>query len=431
MKSNFIKLCCLFACFLFTGQAILGSSNISPINLFENVGLFSDLCNVGSSLSIENESNSSPIKIIDVINRSISKEQNKNTIIFNSNDNPDSIVNGGPKDIVINFLNALNERDFVKAYGFCSGKRWGSLDFFSSKNSYGGINSVEIINIDSAIVKDNSTAHVVVVSQVNDPINGNGLYEQDFQLKLMNDQKWSITEIKLISSNRPQDNWNLNQGNQLWITDDQGKSYINYMYSRIFNRAEDEDPSNKMVREIQPLYFFKAENEEYALAVVENQGPDYGSSVGHCDLFLFTKKNSNLWALSDFLLKAGGGGMYGYSGAFERVLRIGKHSAGIVISGGQTHMGSYFFDDIILVRDGKLTHLLNVGRESSYGNWDDNDGYKLCEQLEYKFIKSEKEMYDLQLKRIDCLGVKKPTNQTKISFENNKYVIPNIFYISN
>lgn len=334
-----------------------------------------------------------------------------------------------PEDVLRNFFDALNQRNFKKAFDYCKGPRWGTLDFFASEKSYGGITAVKINSINTIDLSTSNTK-IMAMTQVTDPTNGSGEFEQEFTLELQANKQWMITTIKLIASNRPQDNWNLKLTKQDWISYKDIETFTSRKYENIPNPSLTDNPADTMLRALQPLHFFKADNIEYSLAIVENNGPFYGASEGWCDLFLFRRTENGKWEFCDEMLETNGGGMYGNSGNFETMLRIGKHNAGIVLSGGQTHMGSFFYDDIIMVSNGKLTKLLTITTHHSYGNWEGNEGYKVCEDIHYKFLKNENEMYDLHLILSDCL-TKKQLKKVSISFKDGNYIIPDSFVFSN
>lgn len=177
----------------------------------------------------------------------------------------------------------------------------------------------------------------------------------------------------------------------------------------------------------EPLHFFKADDVLYALQIIENQGPGYGVSVGWCDLALFRKERDN-WKLQELMLHAGGGGMYGNSGQFKGLLRTGRHAAGIVLSGGQTHMGELYHDDIVLLKDGKLSSLLMLYTHHSYGEWDENkDAFKVCEENTYEFLESDKEWYDLRIIRNNCLDKQEQEVERVVLTYKDGYTIPEGF----
>ncbi len=177
----------------------------------------------------------------------------------------------------------------------------------------------------------------------------------------------------------------------------------------------------------EPLYFFETAGISYALQVIENQGPFFGVAVGWCDLALF-KKGKDGWKLADVLLRAGGGGMYGNSGQFKEMIKVGRDAGGIVLSGGQTHMGELFHDDIVLLQNGKLRPLVMIYTHHSYGDWEDNaDGYKVCEDNDYRFLESDRELFDLRIIRNNCLDKQvKEVERVTLPY-NNGYAIPQQF----
>lgn len=202
-----------------------------------------------------------------------------------------------------------------------------------------------------------------------------------------------------------QSGWNLSLKDQPGFTAADAQKLIKPLYDTMDLRYELEygELRDTMELNFEPLRFFEADDVQYALQVIENQGPGYGVSVGWCDLALFRKEQDG-WKLQELMLHAGGGGMYGNSGQFKGLVRIGKHAAGIVLSGGQTHMGELYHDDIVVLRQGKLSTLLMLYTHHSYGEWDESkDAFKVCEENAYEFLESDKDWYDLRIIRSNCL----------------------------
>jgi hypothetical protein len=410
--------------------------NVLVVNTFDSSG------KIGHYQKMEHQldKNGNAVSTLTYTNGKLNRNEKRNIIYYDYNKSStqyniyttDSLkIREQPDEVLRHFFTALNNRDYKKAHSYCVGTRWGTAEYFASEKSYGGITAVQIKSIGNIDRSYGNTAKVVTRTQITDPVNGSGEFEQRFILEIQANEHWKIAKTELIASNRPQDNWNLQLTAQNWISFDAVDAYLAKVYDTIPNDPQTDSTEDTLERSLQPLHFFKADSKEYAVAIVEVRGPFYGASLGHCDVFLFTKTDKNKWALSDQLLEAGGGGMYGNPGEFESILRIGIHSAGIVLSGGQTHMGAFFHNDIIEVKNGKMKHMLNIGIHHSYGNWEGHDGYKVCEDLNYKFLKSNQDLYDLQLKVTDCLeGSKKKEKSITIPAKDGKYTIPEGYIFS-
>lgn len=178
------------------------------------------------------------------------------------------------------------------------------------------------------------------------------------------------------------------------------------VYDTVSNQALGDMPGDTIEREFNSLVFFQSNEDLYGVAVVENRAPAYGASVGWCDVFVF-KKEPNGWMRTDFMLNAGGGGMYGNPGEFEELVLTGDHSVGIVLSGGQEHMGSNYHHDVINLQNGKLDFLVHIATYYNYGDGAGDD-FKLviCESNSYSFVPNGKAVYDLKIIKSNCLNDK-------------------------
>ncbi len=325
-----------------------------------------------------------------------------------------------PNDVVRDFFEALNKKDFSKAYSYCKGNRWGTLQQFSNTKMYGGITSVKIEKIEESKDDFSNILSLETKTELQDPINGNGVFVQKITLEKGQFDLWKITAIKLISSNRPQDNWNLKMPNQPDFTIADVEKFTNPIYKKIGNEPQTESIQDTISRDIASIEFLKTDKAVYAIAICENRCPMYGVSVGWCDIFIFKKEN-NKWNLTEKMLEAGGGGMYGSPGEFNGLVRIADDAVGIVLSGGQTHMGSLFHDDIVNFKDGKLKKLVSIYTHHSYESGMGNDS---CEDNSYRFEKNGSNNYDLKIKKSSCLE-KKPKKPIEVVIPyNNGYTIP-------
>lgn len=327
------------------------------------------------------------------------------------------------------FYKALGDRDFTRAYSLCKGARWGTPEQFASVAMYGGIHEVHIRDIKYENDTHGNQANVSLTADVRDSVNGDGIYVQQFALKKQADNTWKITDITLLKTNRAQNGWNLKLIDQPGLTLREVSRRLKPVYDTVGNEPQTENSADTIERTITGLHFYQAPTGIYAVAVVASQGPGYGVSVGWCDLFVFAKRQDK-WVMTDVSLEAGGGGMYGYSGQFEQLIQVGVNTVGVVISGGQTHMGALFHNDIIAITEGQLKHLVSVHTHSSYGDLEGkSDGYKKCLNNNYRFLKSEKDLYDLQIIRTDCLDGKKEKQLEKVIIPATKgtYKIPAAF----
>ncbi|GEN78082.1 hypothetical protein [Chryseobacterium hagamense] len=176
---------------------------------------------------------------------------------------------------------------------------------------------------------------------------------------------------------------------------------------------------------------FTLRHTKFAAMAVENRYPFAGASIGHCDLFIF-RFNGEKWETADFMREAGSGGMYGNSGSLTQMVRIGKEAVVFALAGGQTHMGTLYYDDLVLFRHGRLQKAGMVETQYSYGDWDDDaEGTRFCFDIQYEFLPSGKPVYDLQLVKRSCLKEDQNKILDKIivpfSDKNNRYEIPETF----
>ena len=179
---------------------------------------------------------------------------------------------------------------------------------------------------------------------------------------------------------------------------------VKSIYDTVANLPQTESKSDTITRDDAQLVYYKDQSGQYYVYVVENRGPMYGVSVGWCDLFIF-KKLDGRWKLNDFRLQAGGGGMYGNPGNFEKLEQIGEENKAIVLSGGQTHMGNNFNLTMIELTNGKLGGTFGFPTLHDYGEGAGDD-YKLtvCDENRYFFRKVPgRKNYDLVLERFNCL----------------------------
>lgn len=337
-------------------------------------------------------------------------------------------TNAGPGKVLELFFDALNKQDFSRAYSYCRGKRWGSLQQFSSVQMYGGITRVQVRSIKPPEKNTGNSVSMEASTEVDDPTNGDGNFVQNFILEKDAGGTWKITDIKLLSNSRNIDNRNLKIPAQADFGLKDVAKLTRHIYDTLSNEPQTSDAADTVKRSFTTLKFVKAGNALFAFAICENTGPGYGVSVGWCDVFAFTKSN-NKWIMTDYLLQAGGGGMYGYSGSFDTLLRVGKEALGIVLDGGQTHMGTHFFKDIIALQNGKLSPLVSVTTYHDYASGA-QDVLTVCQQNKYSFEKNGREMYDLKIVQYDCRKGEQKKATVVIPYKEG-YTIPDKFIFEN
>lgn len=222
------------------------------------------------------------------------------------------------------------------------------------------------------------------------------------------------------------------QVNDTALSEGKVESLLRPIYDTL-NLKPFEEESDSIALSYSQILRFSLGNRKYAAMAVENRHPFYGASTGHCDFFVFTFDGTK-WKISDLLLQAGGGGMYGNPGSFDGIVKTGINSFGFVVSGGQTHMGTHYYDDIVIFENSKLKNLLQITTNSSYGDWEEKseeNPNRYCEDISYKFLPSDKQYYDLKLSKSSCL----PEDKEKIieekviayDFKAKKYLIPDSF----
>ncbi|MBK6507343.1 MAG: serine/threonine protein kinase [Ignavibacteria bacterium] len=102
-----------------------------------------------------------------------------NTTSSNTSSSSSSSQISQPENVVKWFINDLGKRDFSSAYNLQRNKAWGSLSFFSSTKSFGGITSTSL-NETRTNYESSSDASVYVDYYSYDPVNKDGRYKQNF-----------------------------------------------------------------------------------------------------------------------------------------------------------------------------------------------------------------------------------------------------------
>lgn len=331
------------------------------------------------------------------------------------------------RGLVENFYNALGNRDFATAYGLCMGKNWGTLQQFSSVRMYGGIYQVTFTKCEYRKSELPGTVEVLADVSVKDSVNGDGRFIQNFYL-VQEGSQWRIRRIALLETDRAEKGWNLKLISQPGLSEKDMRQHLKPIYDTASRLSGSGEPIDKLKRTISTPKFFQAPDGTYAVVVVQNSCSECGVAfTGWCDVFVF-RQEGRQWAITDFELRAGGGGMYGNSGVADRpLLRAGVNIAGLVITGGQYHMGDlYEFDNILAIEAGRLSHLVSV--TTQYSN--ENSGRQSdldCRKVDYRFLASGKPHFDLQLILTNCLGKSRETGRKIIPYTNNSYIIPGAY----
>jgi hypothetical protein len=204
------------------------------------------------------------------------------------------------------------------------------------------------------------------------------------------------TVVKLVEKRPSLDKDSLSQSDAEWL--------VKPVYDTVANSPQTDSPADTITRDDASLKYVEDQSGKYYVYVVENRGPMYGTSLGWCDVFIFKKENGK-WRLNDFSLQAGAGGMYGNPGSLEKLIKIGDERLGIVISGGQAHMGNNYHVTVIEFGDGKLGNNFQLSTHHDYGEGAGDD-YKItvCDENEFYFKKgSNSKNYDLIIKRFNCV----------------------------
>lgn len=240
--------------------------------------------------------------------------------------------------------------------------------------------------------------------------------------KVQNLDSVAVVKDKKVAAKMPAFN-----GDSLQITDAQ--ILVKSVYDTVANLPQTDSKADTITRDDAHLKYFKDQSGQYYVYVVENRGPMYGVSLGWCDVFIF-KKSDGIWKLNDFLLQAGGQGMYGNPGTFEKLEEIGEDNKAIVISGGQTHMGNNFDVTMIELSNGKLGSTFGFPTLHDYGEGAGDD-YKLtvCDENRYHFRKVPgRKNYDLILERFNCLDEESSIKVDSVVIPyRNGYDIPERF----
>lgn len=228
--------------------------------------------------------------------------------------------------------------------------------------------------------------------------------------------------------------WNLNLARQAGLTSDDIEDFLQSVYDTVSSEPYTDKATRTVQRATGKPQFFQTPAGVYGIVVVENRITMFAGSTGWCDAFVFQQTASE-WVMTDFKLRAGGGGMYGNSGEFKNLLQAGDHVTGLVITGGQMHMGVLLmFDDILAIENGRLYHMAHITTHHRQGEFGSDHAHapKMCDKNSYKFIPSDKQHYDLQIIRSSCLPAISGREMGKVIIPcvNKKYALPAAFLFS-
>ncbi|RFS19259.1 hypothetical protein DVR12_23785 [Chitinophaga silvatica] len=181
-------------------------------------------------------------------------------------------------------------------------------------------------------------------------------------------------------------------------------------------------PSVELTRTTDSIIYFKQNNNIYCLAMFTNTAKGAGAPVsGWVDVWAF-KKADDRWQTISYLIEAGGGGMYGSSGYFNNLIKVGDKLTGVVIGGAITHMGSNAsWDDLIVLKDDKLMKVLHLVTQSSY---EGATGMQKCNENRWLLEHSGKEFYDLIIVSGSCINGFLPINKITIPYKDGSYKVP-------
>ncbi|SHL40028.1 hypothetical protein SAMN05444266_103210 [Chitinophaga jiangningensis] len=184
-----------------------------------------------------------------------------------------------------------------------------------------------------------------------------------------------------------------------------------------------EGTNEKIDRTLDTILYFRQQNNTYCMAVYKNQGSKGSAPVsGWVDVWVFKKVNDH-WQLADKMLEAGGGGMYGNSGYFDKLLAFGPDATGIIINGGITHMGtSASWDDVLTFSNDKLSKAFHI---VTYDAYEGPTGRSSCNSVKwYMEPGSSGEAFDLVIVPGSCMAQNTPLERIVVSARDGKYAVP-------
>lgn len=202
-----------------------------------------------------------------------------------------------------------------------------------------------------------------------------------------------------------------------------GEAQVNQLTKSVYDTVPTEVANDKVSRALDSLQFFRQDGSTYCLAAFRNEIKDGGAPPsGWVDIWLF-KNNNGSWQHVAHELNAGGGGMYGNSGYFNGLVKLGGHSTGIVIVGGITHMGSnVFWDDVLAFSNDRLSSAFSLVTDNSYEN---GSGTGQCSYNKWQMQPvAGEENYRLVIITGSCMSSNVPLEKTVVPFKNGSYSVP-------
>lgn len=179
---------------------------------------------------------------------------------------------------------------------------------------------------------------------------------------------------------------------------------------------------DEIERNLDTIMYVQQGNSPYCLAFYTNRAKS-GAGVfsGWVDVWVFKKEGAG-WQTAATMLRAGGGGMYGNSGYFDKLVKMGTNTIGIVISGNITHMGSDFsWDDVIAWTGNKLEAQFSLPTQDIYDN---GTGNQKCVTNHWMFQPGAQEHYDLLVFPGSCLASSLTLDKVTVPFRNGRYTLP-------
>lgn len=207
---------------------------------------------------------------------------------------------------------------------------------------------------------------------------------------------------------------------------DFGAAQVKQLTKPVYDTVPPESGPDKIVRELDSLVFFRQDGNVYCAAVFRNGVPDGGApATGWMDVWVFKQVNGS-WQTADYQLNAGGGGMYGNSGYFGGMVKLGTHRTGIMVTGGITHMGSSVsWDDVLAFSNDQLTAAFTITTSDAYDN---ANGIQRCHFNKWLMRPAgQEENYSLLIISGSCMNGSLPLEKTIVPFKNGAYHVPEKF----
>ncbi|QJB38433.1 hypothetical protein HF324_11370 [Chitinophaga oryzae] len=207
---------------------------------------------------------------------------------------------------------------------------------------------------------------------------------------------------------------------------DFGAAQIAQLTRPVYDTVPPEAGPDKVVRGLDSIVYFRLDGNVYCTAVFTNGVPDGGApATGWMDVWVFKQAGSS-WQAVAHQLNAGGGGMYGNSGYFSGLVKLGTHRIGIMVSGGITHMGSSIsWDDVLAFSNDQLTAAFTITTSDAYDN---ANGIQRCHFNKWLMRPAgQEENYQLLIISGSCMDGSLPLEKTVVPFKNGGYNVPEKF----